>query len=144
MGVDYYAYTIIGLRVPIDKIIGTVIKHKNKCECEPQTEPMAGQKFCGKCGCVLDYPYKADDPRFGVDIWEIEEKGIGGWPVVSDGDYGTYFYIGLLKASGEDKGPTKIPYHIEGMKNKFQKDMEELGLWDEDSYGIWTVLQISC
>ncbi|KKM18477.1 hypothetical protein LCGC14_1665360 [marine sediment metagenome] len=146
MGVDYYAYAIIGLRIPRDKIIGTVTKHKNLCKCDPQTEQMGEEKFCDKCGKLLDHTYKGDDPKFGVGMWEIQEKGLKGWPVVSDGDYGNYFYIGIRKAYYADYKPVGIRDTglLVKLENKFKMDMEKLGLWDPDAYGLWSVLQVSC
>ncbi len=144
MGTNYYAYAIIGLKVPRDKIIGTKIVHKNKCTCEPQTDPTAGQKFCGKCGENLDRSYRVNDARFVAEECEIGEERIRGWPIVSEGEYGA-FYIGIVKAYHKNEKPIPIQDYrtLTVVGNKFKSDMEELGLWDPDAYGLWSVLQIS-
>lgn len=145
MSTNYHAYAIIGLRVPKDKIIGTVTKHRNRCKCEPQTDPMSEQKFCGKCGEILDLAYRADDLKFGMNGWDLCKKGIKGWLVASDGDYEGYFYIGIRKAVDRDEKPVGVrdTRTMDQQENKFKSDMIELGLWDPDEYGLWAVLQAS-
>lgn len=146
MGADYYAMTIIGLKVPSKRIIVEEEELRNQCKCTPQVDPddHPGAKFCIYCGKEIRRAVKVDKPLFDgfKDYWNRDQR-ICGWPVNHDTD-ARNFYIGIYTSSlVEHEKMSKMPNISEEVISKFKADMESVGLWDKEQFGLWTITYCS-
>ena len=148
---DWEAATIIGLRVPRDKIMDSDPYLYNNCTCNPQVSPekYPDAKFCPHCGQLLKrnavYETVRDAPLFkNFDEGDESKNKIAGW-LVYGGTGNKFFYIGpFLAINGRDIHATRTDFPSLAKLNmtveQFKRDMKEAGLWDPSEFGIWTVL----
>ena len=147
MGADYYSMTCIGLKVPRNKIIKEEEKIVNLCGCNPQTRPgnYLNAKYCPVCGRLIRRVVKEDKLLFDVpeEYYNDGKSKILGWTLMYDTDVSN-FYICIF-ASGIIGGARKsdIPDVSEEIIAKFTADMQSIGLWDEEQFGLWTVTYCS-
>ena len=146
MGITKRAVTVIGVRVPRDKISHIVDKVKNLCTCSPQTADVG---FCPKCGMNLTKEYSSRVLNDDVPIEEEDYVAVTmhGYPIASCWREDKHIYIGAFISStepaysAEGADPVRCPFsaaHIDVAK--FETDMKEYGLWDEKEFGIWTIM----
>lgn len=146
MGADWYAATVIGIRVPRDKVVREETYFHNNCICKPQVDPKTypEAKFCPACGREIKRKCSRSIVLFeGFKIWE-RDSSICGWPVYTGTD-GIFFYIGIFIAEvvGECDKKSPLPNIPKDKMTKFKRDMEESGLWDQEAFGMWTILNYS-
>ena len=145
MGVDYYAMTAIGLKVPRGRIIAEEEELRNQCYCKPKVNPddYPDATFCPYCGRFIRKAIKVDKPLFdGFEDYYNEDQKICGYLVERDTDARNFFIC--LYTSGHTEGKcTKIPDLSEEIITKFKADMESVGLWDKEQFGLWTILYCS-
>jgi len=146
MGVDWYSMTCVGLKVPRDKIIGQKEETVNLCGCNPQTNPddYPKGKYCPVCGRLIRRQVKIDKPLFDVpEDYYNEETKIKGWEVSYDTDARNFYICIFTTGHVEYEKISPIPDVSEGTLAKFNADMREIGLWDADQFGLWTVTYCS-
>jgi hypothetical protein len=142
MGADYYSATCIGLKVPKKRIVAEVEEYRNLCGCNPQTKPedYLGAKYCPVCGRMLRRAVKIHKPLFGMpnDYYNNEAR-IKGWEVTYDTDAHNFYICIFTTGHVEHEKMSPIPLIAEETLAKFNADMREIGLWDADQFGLWTV-----
>ena len=143
MGADWYAATVIGIKVSKNKVMREEIYFLNNCKCKPKvdSETYPEAKFCPACGKYIKCECSRDITMFDeFDPWE-KNPNIAGWPVYAGTD-GRSFYIGILVIE-TDGGDKRSPLPDLSKLDKFKEDMKKIGLWDEKEFGLWTVLYCS-
>ncbi len=143
---NYSAHTIIGIKIPKEKLYKEVAATTNMCICKPQTA--AKDKFCSVCGKELKYPSKKD-VWFNKEISDAfhnenanNEDTIRGYSILRDWCHCNYLFISFIVGSDHTGKHNFIPWgETDDDEEKFIEDMKELGVWDEELYGIWTVLE---
>lgn len=143
MSLDYYSMTCIGLKVPREKIIAEETEFKNHCSCTPQTTPNCypDAKYCSDCGNPIKRPIKVNKPLFDgfTGDWYNEEVKLRGWVVAHDGGARNFFICIFNTGIVEEEKKSALPLIAEETLAKFNTDMRELGLWDKDQFGLWTI-----
>lgn len=129
------AYSIIGVRVDVGRL--QVSKKVRGCE-----HPLYNEEslFCGTCGAKA-WIYKTV-PIEGFNYRGCSRHGdISGFLVLT---VGYSFICGRITSvsdnSAESSKVMKIS-DIDSIKNDMQLNLTPLGLWDEDSFGVWTVME---
>lgn len=146
MGTDYYPMTLIGLKVPKEKIIVEGEELRNNCKCEPKTDPSdyPEAKFCSKCGNKTRRAVKVDKPLFdGFRDYYNEDQKICGYSVEHDTDARNFFICLYTTGHVDWVNMSEIPNISEEAISKFEVDMESVGLWDKEQFGLWTILYCS-
>ncbi len=130
----YTAHTILGIRLDCHDLYytkdvdGCIHKHNSN--------------FCPECG---------------APVFSLERLPIDGFDEAGDTLAGFeihYTYEDLPVVVGEELGEARegdslttvsnIPdsKHVETVKTKLREVLEPAGLWDEEKFGLWTVLRI--
>lgn len=135
MGYDATAYAIVGLRLRSQQL--TTQQRVRGCAHKLANEKV---KFCPECG----------DPvwvtkRTPIAGYDDGEPTLASYRVVDSGPNSEYVYVAgvlLEGASGQDGGSVGFISEInfEEVKAKMKAVIEPLGLWDEESFGFWAVL----
>ena len=163
MGAYYKAQTIFGVKIPRNKMfkektlrvrscIGRdLTQHIKNC---PDENKIKGFNFCPECGnnpwtkkTVETALLEEFDPenKHG-DIGELKIKG---WDVITD-TANENFYVGFLPKEtpmswdGTKSGVmTEVPDDIGNIRRQLRDDLEEVGLWNNSKFGLWTILYCS-
>lgn len=145
MGVDWYSMTCIGLKVPKEKVIVEVEECRNLCSCVPQTpDNYPETKYCPKCGQLVRRLVKSDKLLFDIpEDYYNEESRIKGWEVKHDTDAYNFYICIFTSGLVERYKISSIPVITTETIAKFKADMESVGLWDEEQFGLWTVTYCS-
>lgn len=150
MGVDYTAYTIIGVKLSVTDLIK--VEHVEKkamfpkdcCKDYFETD----YKCCPRCGGHLWRSEK--EFRSRIDDWteeDWENREFFGFQIVADGGWYSNgkgnLFIGVKGGGyGEVSSKMNVP-NIDKIKNNLWKILFPLDLWDEETFGIWTYLDVS-
>lgn len=162
MGSDFYPKAIIGVRIPIEKVIkyerGQKLKpldrlgsqhmgmHKTLPKC-PEFDLLPGMKNCPYCGCAL-YEYYENTicliPGLHLNLDNCGVQSYNTWSMAIS-TQGHYLFIGfyVLEGSQEDDCAYIGLKHeidikdIEYKKAQLSADLEKVGLWDENEFGLW-------
>lgn len=145
MGADYYATTVIGIRVGRSEIFKKRKTVINCCRCKQKTDPRTAPNtsFCPFCGKPLQLEVEKEFCIISDVDDERYIENVRGWPVRYDTDQENIF-IGVYvngPIDGWKIGP--LPDLSEDLLDKFTQDMRELGLWRQDRFGLWTILVCS-
>ncbi|MCK4454635.1 hypothetical protein KAU51_04835 [Candidatus Parcubacteria bacterium] len=150
MGRDYQPKVIFGLKIPRGKVIDESKVLSNDCVCDPKMDHLInpGTKFCSQCGRCINRLIKKYTPKFeGFDDVENDEENLNieGWPVAFDTD-AYNFYVGFYVQNGPygHSGDKKYDFPDMSKMEQFKSDMKRIGLWDEEMFGVWLVLYLSC
>jgi len=158
MGTDYYPRTIIGVRLPWTKLFKkewykervpyTQLPARHKERCDSELHDTA--TFCPSCGCRLErehmrivaltpeVTYDNDEGDIEFHDWDVSRAG-------EPDDYADIF-IGFDFVEGEEHG-VLLQIDVTAFdkkKARLKADLEEIGLWDDDSFGLWSFMFISC
>jgi len=130
MGIDYYAYVILGLPIDEDKL---VTGHTETIKAFDHNYPEY-MSYCPKTGKKLwENKYIVENE---IDLDDISED----IESVQDDDkiYAAIFleYMNLKRDSGSIL--LEIP-NIEEAKQKMRQYLEPLGLWNEEDFGLYLV-----
>ena len=149
MGVDYTAFTVIGVKIPIKKLtkVGYVDKPamfpKECCDEFMETD----YKCCPRCGNTLWRSVKEFEST--IEGWSEEDWDKGkffGFPLITDaGWYGKEecnLFIGFKGGGHGEVFSRKDVPNIENIKNALWKTLFPLDLWNEEDFGVWTVLDV--
>lgn len=137
MGVDYYAQSIIGVRISNPRVTTTV----RGCN-----HPEGKAKFCPECGKPMHTQEKGLHPIVEkLDDCYSKEKITLLWSTDQD-----EAYVGFFKGRSEssrsggarDAAKVELPdLNIQELKDALQKELKEL--YNEKEFGLWTVLHCS-
>jgi len=151
VGITKRAVTVIGLRVPVDKISHEVNGYLNDCKCSPHT---VGASFCPHCGMNTNRKYTRRELEHfveltGDDAFELLPR-VDGYEMVGNWHERTHVYIGYLvsstapaySAEGSDPVMCAFSLNITGEDSiqKFIDSMKSVNLWESEKFGIWTIL----
>lgn len=142
MSTQHYAYTVIGVRLPAEKLFPDRITNKRGCE-----HPLpVGARFCPNCGAAAYISEKQRgviDSETGLDlkVW----KGFG--VLVGTSTFDPNVYVGLVV--GNVRGQEYATRHdisfdaIELMHRQLKRTLAPMNLWDESIFGLWTVMYVN-
>lgn len=151
MGVDYRAYAVIGCVVDLDKVTMKkervrAFKHNYPDNGEIKFDPKTGRAlwetkeypefvFEDDGGCTDDYSGKSKVIKLmGLKLYQ----GTDGEPTVLGVGTGDDTYSN----GGDDKEFLPIK-DLESIKNKVKAVLEPIGMWDEDTFGLYAILYCS-
>lgn len=148
MSTVFYAEAVIGMAITEDKLF--IEKPYPNCEHKIPD----GAKYCPTCGQLavkmLSEPAVDLGIKFNHDVYEymcdweeaLERKG---WSIVKTQE--DNMIIGIAAKSDDDYGNFTNMVEIsnlENLKQQLKDYFEPLGLWDESSFGLWSVMTVSC
>lgn len=147
MGVDYCAITVVGLRIHINQLKQTITKsvpydHSSCADYKPS------YKFCPNCGeePALDVSY-VDWKSFVKNGTTVKNYKIYRAYSVNGDENWVYIYYAISSRNGpRDYNPnesSEIPFTLEdltSMREQMKSNLEDTGLWNQDAFGIWTVI----
>lgn len=156
MSADYYATTIVGVRVPAKKLHAekTVKAFKHNHPPDWMVDPKTGKSLWKTEetflleGMVCD-AYDWLDARHGADMRKEAKAAITYSQEDSDGR-GEYAFIGRRLArihvghTRDEGGFKKIDADLLAEKKFLEDLLTPVGLWDERAFGIWLVGDVSC
>lgn len=161
MSSSHTVYGIIGLKVKLSKL--QVEVEERICDCnvsldtEPKYCPSCGKKFKQKRWEYIEGINENSDLKFNSYV-----SLLGKYPVVDsfsdpveDSDafivieeisvYKNYSYDGYYDDDFSGDPPTEFsklnPDALIRSKQKMKDSLTPLGLWDEEKFGLWSVLQ---
>lgn len=161
MGMDCYAKTIIGIKLPDEEDIPPAkksvrkkaFKHDFEDDGEMEFHPKTGQKLwleeteeidADYPSLIIDYDdeYLGQEPKPGQNVVSIPE----GLSTAYGTDQNSW-YIGFVSETGShrcgrDEVFESLP-DINSLKDQLKMFLEPLGYWDEDKFGLYTVLHSS-
>lgn len=132
MGTNAYAYTIIGIQLPLSAL--TTIHKYRGCN-----DPETSDKFCSRCGA----PMWHEEKDTATAIEELQEK-LKQFPkslqlgIVEDHD-AQLVYVGTVIEPEYDKVSANIPFNEIPNFQVIKETLENLNL-DARNFGIWTHL----
>jgi hypothetical protein len=128
MGAAYYAYAVIG--VEATGKLHTVTKR-------PSCEHRPSGAFCSTCG----KPNKTVEVKEPIAGYDEEQRSIGTLRVVHTTDNKKSF-VGIAVETGnlsyDDHRHLSLGM-IADRINDLRRQLTEIGLWDEASFGLWAV-----
>jgi len=138
MGVDYYANSIIGVRIPNTRV---------KTKVRGCNHPESNAKFCPECGKPMHVEDDALHPIIEkLDDYHSKEKIRLVWSTDHD-----EAYVGFFKGGSEssrsggarDAAKVELPdnINIQELKNALKEELKEL--YNEKNFGLWTILYCS-
>ncbi len=152
MGVDFTPYAIIGVKLTAEEMYKK--EHKSvgtneHCKCTPKTQ--SRDVYCSECGAQLykkEYVYTIYFPNLSEEkLWDIAYDGWRGLDVVRDNymTEGENYFFGYA-VEGEDihyggEEFKEIP-HIDALKEKLKNELQPIGLWHEERFGLYCVMNI--
>ena len=148
MGEDHQPIVVFGLKLSKSQIMETVKITINECKCKPQKDPTLypSANYCQTCGELLHRQIKKTVPKFeGFEDPENNDLEIVGWPAIIEVE--SYnFYVGFYVKKGVYGSYGEIKHDLPDMLNmdQFKADMKEIGLWNEEMFGAWVILDFSC
>jgi len=146
MGADYCAYAVIGClvdeeKIPMKKTRVKAFKHDFPDNPEVQFHPKTGQQLYED----VEYPafaFENDSPD--VEVIKLEKYGL---ELFSSTDH-HYTVIGVgtgkdtYSNGGDEYDFVKLP-DISKIKSKVKEVLEMIGQWDEESFGLYSLLYCS-
>ena len=150
---NYSAHTVLGLKIPKDKLYEEVGVVTNMCKCIPQSDfdPIK-EKFCSSCGGEFARIVNTRE-WFNSELEKVFDDpdidNIMGWPVLREWVCSEWLFIGVIITScgvhDDQKMAPVLPVYYPGLDQygKFVEDMKKIGVWDEELFGLWTVLNYS-
>lgn len=133
MGADYSAYAVIGCEVT-----GRLYSSKVIPGCKHPAA--AGVKFCSTCGAKsrLEHtPIKGYNP---------DEETLAGLRVYTTGEKERAF-IGIGTDSTDTCGSEAQFLNLDELaeaRTRIKSKLAPLGLWDQETYGLWSIMHCSC
>jgi hypothetical protein len=132
MSIDWSAYAVIGCEVTgklIQKIRSPGCKHNKP----------SGSPFCAQCG--LPSSVIEEIPIAGYDR---DAAKIGTFSVVGTSDDRRQF-VGFMVGAGDfDQARMRPLPDFTEIKTALCAVLEPLGLWTEESFGLWSILCCLC
>ena len=151
MGITKRAVTVIGLRVKFRDITSVKVHIRNLCICNPLT-PSTVYRYCPTCGKELGR--RAEDINLEDICKELDDGtlSIKGYKVIGDWRTEEYGYISFFASKtywahtaevvdAARARYTDAVFNVPIVRG-FEYAMKELGLWDPDEFGVWTILQV--
>lgn len=148
MGVSYRAITIIGCEIDLRDLYSTTELYEEDHGCET-LQKMLGRgehpDFCPTCGeelrlteqdCLVPEFEKCDE----------DKKTLGGAPVIEALDGRTFLAAYALE--NDQDGPGGVTFDTGAaldssrMATRLRAILEPLGMWDEMSFGVYTILDV--
>ncbi len=143
MGVDYSAFTILGMMIK-EETYSKLTSHKNRkpgCEHHPLQE---GAKFCPECGAPSFISIERPRVYFSEFAYEMENKGFDVGYTTDD----QHVVIGIgYKLDGQEDEPKRFPVITkqdeQDLINRLKIELVPLGLYNPDNYGYWSMIRCS-
>lgn len=148
MGFDCYAMTVIGLRITENDLM---TKHIN-CNCKDNNDPEFN--YCPTCGkknidsdFIDKFEWKAsyDYPLYGtITINNIAYSIIQ--PIKEEHEKWLYINLYYESKHYESEETMKCSCTLEqlvSLKESMKSDLTEIGLWDDEKFGIYTLINTS-
>ena len=148
MGVDYDSYIVIGLRMkksdPNWFITKTKVVH-DFCKCKDNDR---SQPFCSKCGNKNETKTR----MLKVKKIKLTNNGlyksisIGGntYQVISHDGYHYFSAVVIKEVGNRGSRCESVSLPSDGEKEKMRSDFTKLGLWDDNEFGAYLIMKISC
>ena len=143
MGVSYRAITIIGCEIDVTKLYEYTETYDAGHGC-PAFQKMLKRgdrvEFCSTCGAeLLKSGRRCKAPEYE------EEDTLGGFEVVTAVD--RTFLVAWSQENDEDGsgGATRAStsgLFLSDARERVRTILEPLGMWNDASYGIWTILHV--
>lgn len=161
MGADYYANAIIGIKLPEKDDIPPAKIYVRKRAFSHSFEDNGNMEFHPKTGKKLWLEEKeeveADYPSLIIDVGDdyLGSKPEPGQKIISIPDglstaYGTdqrSWFIGFVVETGSSNGGDEEVFDhlpdIDALKNRLKNFLEPLGYWNEEEFGLYSVLYCS-
>jgi len=156
MSCSYAAYTLIGCELHEERMFEEIKKTNRAHGCTGFRAYVDNigelPNRCPDCGTKIIVTEKGCKVRGGeqmLEIWResIDDTGTG-MVIASDGENGNEWVGAFISGCTEDGsgGCTSFfsELNIEDLREMCQTNLEPLGLWDPDTFGIHTILYISC
>ena len=161
MGADFYARSIIGVKLPETDDIPPAKIYVRKRAFDHDFEDDGEMEFHPKTGQKLWLEEKeeveASYPSLIIDVEEdyLDSKPKPGQNIISIPDglstaFGTdeiSWFIGfVLETDSSNGGDREAFYHlpdIDALKNRLKNFLEPLGYWNEEDFGLYSVLYCS-
>lgn len=125
MGVDYYAYAILGVEVPVDKLYETQVRE------HLEHGVPADANFCPECG-------KPSRVERKVLIWG--DYKIGSFDIIFSTEADRAF-VGLHPSIRRPIGFEPVRY--KALVDELRTALQPYGLWDGEKFGLYSVLVVS-
>lgn len=142
MNEDFTAITTVGVKI-----------HKNDFHYKPEAQrgcdhPEQGSKYCPECGaimwkpsertCVLPCP-NFEDPTWPTQVVDADNHK---YSIVnpSDSDF-VIVTVNIVESQDYSGDPVRLPPAVRGSKNKLRNFLGAYGLWNEDNFGTWCILE---
>jgi hypothetical protein len=138
MGVDFYAHSVIGLEIDTDCLVKQEIVKAFDHNIDNQDI-----MYCSETGRKL---WKTIE----VPVEGYDYDGIGDYDIVTGTD-GNVSVVALLKSStGSSNGgnphqlqPFSDGFQLTVEKHKMKRALEPYGIWDEERFGLHSILYCS-
>jgi hypothetical protein len=143
MGVDYYAQSIIGVRIPDPRIRTKVRGCKH---------PENNTKFCAECGNLMftesteihSLIEKLDNDSEKRKLSPRQQQLGLVWSIDQEEAYVGFFKGGSESSRSGDPDAVKVELpdiNIQELKKALQEELKEL--YSEKNFGLWTILHCS-
>jgi len=148
MGADYSSYAVVGVEIDQSKLFTT--EKVRGCKCDMGDVNPETTKFCPLCGKEVWKEEETPIPAYNEDA----DSGpfyrcLGPYMLVFTTDYRRCFAGVILcgPADGdrgdEDALMAELPYDLKSIRDEMRRQLEPLGLWQEDKFGLWAVQHCS-
>jgi hypothetical protein len=133
MGASWRAHAVIGCEVT-----GKLIQDVSRPGCAHVTLPSSAP-FCAQCGKRASVIEK--EPIAGYDG---DNETIGTFAVVGTTDESRQFVGYAISASDyKESASMRAILDVGAIKTALRSTLEPMGLWAEESFGLWSVLHCS-
>jgi len=140
MSTTYTAYTVVGIRIAEEDL--EIKKELIKTRGCSHDIPDPDTKFCSECGKPIWI-----EKQKSHELIEPGDELFGVFNIAWDTDYDHAFIGELRKVGPYDDDSNKkfngFPSNFEDLKKELKKALDKHGLWNEDNFGVWTVLYCS-
>ena len=137
MSTTHHAAAIVGCRIPLSKLFVT-----NTIRSCGHPTPIGNAQFCPDCGKKLWQEVKQPISQYDHDASSLCGYRVFAFTVDSDYVYISDLFSEVKNEHYEKPRPITID-QIPPIKIRIRAILGDIGLWNEDEFGIWPVLRYS-
>ena len=143
MGVDYYAYSLLGIKVAHAKLF----KEDTVRGCSHDINIQDGTKFCPECGMEIWETISVPLDEAARENGEYDNECFG-FDLITDYS-GDIAYIGNITGNTDAYSPAIITrfysdkLYVDQIEDRLKSSLDPFGLWDANEFGLWTIMQVS-